>query len=105
MANTSTSYTATYRVRAGGPVITGVVARPGPGRVTITWTTDVPADGQVQYGTTTDYGSSTSLNRTLVTSHSVSISGLARKQQYFFQVLSRDATGNLSSSAQSFRTK
>ena len=84
-------------MRPGGPVISQVVARAGPGRVTITWTTDVPADSQVQYGPTTAYGSATPLDRTLVTSHSVTVNGLARKTQYFFQVLSRDGVGNLSS--------
>jgi glucose/arabinose dehydrogenase/PKD repeat protein len=105
VASTSTSYVATYRVRVGGPVISQVVARPGPGRVTITWTTDVPADGQVQYGLTTAYGSSTSLDRTLVTSHTVTIPSLNRRTRYFFQVSSRDAVGSLSSATGSFITK
>ena len=105
VANASGSYVATYRVRPGGPVISQVIARAGPGRVTITWTTDVPADSQVQYGPTTAYASSTPLDRTLVTNHSVTITGLARKSQYFFQVLSRDAAGSLSSATGSFRTK
>jgi hypothetical protein len=82
-----------------------VVPRPGPGRVTITWRTDVPADSQVQCGRTTTYGSATPLDRTLVTSHSVTITGLTRKVQYFFQVLSRDSIGRLSSSSGSFSTK
>ena len=99
------TYTATYQVRPGGPVISQVVARPGPGRVTITWTTDVPADSQVQYGPTTAYGSATALDRTLVTRHSVTINGLARKTQYFFQVLSRDGVGNLASATGTFTTK
>ncbi len=105
VANASGSYVATYRVRPGGPVISQVVARPGPGRVTITWTTDVPADSQVQYGPGTAYGSSTPLDRTLDRSHSVTITGLARKSQYFFQVLSRDSVGSLSSATGNFRTK
>ena len=105
VANASGSYVATYQVRPGGPVISQVVARPGPGRVTITWTTDVPADSQVQYGPTTAYGSSTPLDRTLDRSHSVTITGLARKSQYFFQVLSRDSVGSLSSATGNFRTK
>jgi glucose/arabinose dehydrogenase/PKD repeat protein len=105
VASTATSYVATYRVRVGGPVISQVIARPGPGRVTITWTTDVPADSQVQYGLTTAYGSSTGVDRTLVTSHSVTIATLGRRTQYFFQVLSRDAAGSLSSATGNFRTK
>ena len=105
VANASASYTATYGVRVGGPVITQLGARPGPGRVTITWTTDVPADSQVQYGRTTNYGSATAVDRNLVTAHSVTITGLTRKADYFFQVLSRDGVGSLSSATGSFRTK
>jgi PKD repeat protein len=105
VANAAGSYVATYQVRLGGPVISQLATRPGPGRVTITWRTDVPADSQVQYGRTTSYGSATSLDRTLVTSHSVTITGLARKAQYFFQALSRDAAGSLSSATGSFSTK
>jgi len=89
----------------GGPVITQLNARPGPGRVTITWTTDVPADSQVQFGLTPGYGSATPVDRTLVRSHSVTITGLARRTHYFFQVLSRDATGNLSASPGAFDTR
>ena len=73
--------------------------------MTITWRSDVPADSQVQYGPTTAYGSSTALDRTLVSNHSVTISGLARKTLYFFQVLSRDGVGSLSSGTSSFRTR
>jgi hypothetical protein len=41
----------------------------------------------------------------LKTQHSVTISGLARKTSYFFQILSPDATGNLGTAQGSFRTK
>ena len=99
------TYTATYQLRPGGPVISQVVARPVAGRVTITWTTDVPADSQVQYGTTTPYSGATTLDRTLVTRHSVTINDLARKTPYFFQVLSRDGAGNLASATGTFTTK
>ena len=105
VANAPGQYLATYQVRTGGPVITQVSAREGPGRVTITWTTDVPSDSQVRYGPTTSYGSSTPVDRTLVTNHSVTITGLARKTQYFFQALSRDQVGSLSSATGNFRTK
>jgi glucose/arabinose dehydrogenase len=105
VANASGSYLASYQPRLGGPVISQVASRPGPSRVTITWRTDIPADSQVQYGPTTAYGSTTPLDRTLVTSHSVTITGLARRAPYHFQVLSRDAAGRLSSATGSFVTK
>jgi glucose/arabinose dehydrogenase len=105
VVDASASYLASYQARAGGPVISQLTARPGPGRVTITWTTDVPADSQVQYGPTATYGSTTPLDRTLVTGHSVTITGLARRTLYSFQVLSRDAAGQLSSATGNFRTR
>jgi glucose/arabinose dehydrogenase/PKD repeat protein len=105
VANADGTYTATYRPRPAGPLISQVAARPGPGRVTLTWSTDVPADSQVQYGVTPSYGSSTAVDRSLVTDHSVVITGLARKARYYFQVLSRDASGNLSAATDDFVTR
>ena len=77
------------------PVISNVHATPNPTTATITWTTDVPADSQVQYGKTTAYGSTSALNSTLVSSHSVKLSGLTRLTTYHYRVLSRNASGTL----------
>lgn len=105
VADQPSTYTATFALDTTGPAISNVTSKPGPGWVTITWTTSEPADRQIQYGQTEAYGSFTPLDRTLATQHSVTISGLARKTTYFFQILSRDATGNLGTSSGSFRTK
>jgi glucose/arabinose dehydrogenase len=105
VANAAATYRATYQVRLGGPVISQVVARTGPGRVTITWSTDVPATSEVQYGLTPAYGSTTVQRTVRVTDHSMTITSLARKTQYYFKVLSEDAAGGLSSATGSFRTK
>ena len=43
----------------------------------ITWTTNEPANGQVEYGPTTSYGGTTGLDSTLLTSHSQDLSGLS----------------------------
>lgn len=75
------------------------------GSATITWTTNETATTQVQYGITTAYGSTTSLNSTLLTTHSQALSGLAASTTYNFRVLSRDAAGNLATSGNfTFRT-
>ncbi len=72
---------------------------------TITWTTNESSDSQVEYGTTTSYGSTTSLDATLVTSHSVNMSGLNANTLYHYRVKSKDAAGNLANSAdQTFTT-
>jgi hypothetical protein len=61
---------------------------------TINWTTNEASDAQVEYGTSTGYGSSTPLNTSMVTSHSVALSGLAAATLYHYRVKSRDAAGN-----------
>ena len=78
------------------PVINNVVAANLlTNGVTITWTTDLPADTQVEYGATTAYGSSTTLNTQLVTNHSQAMTGLQANQLYNYRVKSRDASGDL----------
>jgi beta-lactamase superfamily II metal-dependent hydrolase/uncharacterized lipoprotein NlpE involved in copper resistance len=61
---------------------------------TITWSTDEPTTSQVEYGTTTSYGSSTSLSTTLKTTHAVSLTNLDSDTTYYYRVRSIDAAGN-----------
>jgi len=65
---------------------------------TVTWTTNEPADSQVDYGLTSAYGTSTSLNSTPVTSHSVALTGLTAGTTYHYRADSHDAGGRLASS-------
>ncbi|MGQ0644992.1 MAG: fibronectin type III domain-containing protein [Elusimicrobiota bacterium] len=65
---------------------------------TITWTTNEASDSQVQYGTTTAYGSATAINTSMVTAHSMALSGLQAGKTYNYRVKSRDAAGNLATS-------
>jgi subtilisin family serine protease len=63
----------------------------------ITWTTDNQSDSEVQYGTAGDsWGSypDTATDPALVTSHSITLSGLSQATDYFFMVGSTDAYGN-----------
>jgi hypothetical protein len=62
---------------------------------TITWTTAVPANSQIAYGTTTSYGSSSALNSNLVTTHSATLTSLTAGTTYHYRVLSADSTGVL----------
>lgn len=66
--------------------------------VHITWTTDEGSDSQVEYGTTAAYGSTTTLDGSLVTAHDVLIGGLTPETLYHYRILSRDADGNLQTS-------
>jgi hypothetical protein len=60
----------------------------------IAWTTNVPADSSVDYGTTTSYGYTTPVDSTMVTAHQVTLSGLAAGTTYYYQVNSTDANNN-----------
>src|SRR6266478_673153 len=60
----------------------------------VAWTTNVPANSSVDYGTTTAYGNSTAIDSTMVTSHQVTLSGLAAGTTYYYQVNSTDSKGN-----------
>ncbi len=87
------------------PTISGITlsAVTGTG-ATISWTTNENADTQVFYGLTSGYGSQTTLNATLGTSHTVSISGLSPGTAYHYQVRSKDAAGNTASSVDNIIT-
>jgi len=78
-----------------GPVLSNVQASAQRRSASITWTTDVPADSQVEYGTTASYGSRSTLNTTLVINHSVGLSGLLRGTTYHCRVYSRNSAGQL----------
>jgi peroxiredoxin len=61
---------------------------------TVSWTTDQPATTQVAYGTTNAYGSTTTLDQNLATSHSATLAGLTPSTTYHFKVTSQDGSGN-----------
>jgi hypothetical protein len=87
------------------PVISSLGATPGSSTTTVTWTTNELATSKVYYSTINplDVGTSTTqsiLNGSLVTSHSISITGLATSTTYFFKVQSVDASGNTRTSDQ-----
>src|SRR6202158_5197990 len=60
----------------------------------VVWTTNVPADSAVDYGTTPAYGNSTPVDSAMVTSHQVTLSGLAAGTTYYYQVNSTDSKSN-----------
>ena len=89
--------TGCYSYVATAPTISNVQVSVAPNKrsATITWSTDIPADSQVEYGTTTAYGAFSPLDGTLVTSHSVTLTGLTRFTTYHYRVYSRNSVGEL----------
>jgi hypothetical protein len=60
----------------------------------ITWNTNEPCDSLVMYGISTTYGIMDTLSSTLVTSHTMNLTGLIPDAVYHFHVKSSDASGN-----------
>lgn len=90
---------------AAPPVISNVQAISVTGSAaTITWSTDVPSDSQVQYGLTSSYGLSSTLDTSVVTSHSVTLSGLSPSTTYHYRVRSANAVGTTYSPDYTFTT-
>ena len=72
------------------------VSNVGPFSATVTFTTDEPANGTVHVGTTC--GVPTRLTRlytdTLLTSHTIELTGLTQDTEFFFYVIAVDSAGN-----------
>ncbi len=66
---------------------------------TITWATNESATSQVQYGTSASYSNTTSLDTTLLTAHSVALTGLSASTVYHFSVVSKDSSLNTATSS------
>ena len=89
------TFTTTAAADTTAPVISAVTSSGMSATgATISWTTNEASDTQVDYGTTTAYGSSTTLNGSTVTAHSQGLSGLTASTTYNYRVRSKDAAGN-----------
>ncbi len=106
-ANGATGYSTTYSFTTTGtpplnpaPVLTAITTTNiANTTATITWTTDQPSTSQVNYGATTSYGSSSPLNTSLITTHSVTLTGLTLGTTYDFAVVSANSSGVSTTSA------
>lgn len=89
---TTTGDTWSFATAAAPPIImnlqaTGITSN----SATITWTTDQPSTTQVEYGASSAYGQSTAEDPTLLTSHSVALTGLTPNAVYHFRVKATNA--------------
>ena len=95
---------AIFHVVTGGPgtalTISDVTVEKSATSAIVSWTTDVPSNSRVNYGITSLYGLSES-DSELVTSHSITLSGLDPSTIYHFSVFSVSAVGDSDQSSDS----
>lgn len=60
----------------------------------IAWSTDEGATTQIDYGTTTSYGSTSVLDPSITNQHLVQLTGLTEETVYHYRVRSKDPSGN-----------
>ena len=101
--NDATEITRTVNVvDTTAPIISNVTTEVlYPAGLSIRWTTNEPTTSQVQYGTTTSYGSTSPLDSALVTEHIVDIHGLDSPAEYHFEIITTDGSGNTASTTTS----
>ena len=88
------------------PIISNVqIATTTATSTAVTWSTDLPATSKVAYSTTTPVSSTIISTSTLVTNHSLALTGLTASTTYYFYTESADTYGNIATSTeQSFTT-
>ena len=107
--NASNSLPINFTVNAPAtttPVISNLsIANIGTTTATVTWNTDANSTTQVFYGTSTAYGSSSTLNTTATTTHSVMLTNLSEATLYHVEAVSTDTGGTATSSDMVFVTQ
>lgn len=99
-----TYYTFTTSQDTTSPAISSISSSVSTSTANVVWQTDESADSQVDYGTTTSYGS-TATSLTLTKAHVISLSDLVTSTTYHYRVISTDANSNTSTSTdQTFTT-
>ncbi len=89
------SYSVTYLPDTTGPVISNVVALASTGGTAqISWTTNEASNSSVNYGTSPTALSSSLSDEAMVSSHQLTLSGLAVSTTYYYRVTSVDLSGN-----------
>ncbi len=101
--NQTTSRDNIFTTTASNPPPAPIISGLSAGNITTTtatvaWVTDVPADNQMEYGTTTSYGASTMLDQATLVTHSQTIRGLVTNTTYHYHVKSRGQNGVLATS-------
>jgi hypothetical protein len=99
------SFTTTTNADVTAPVMTNLITVVGTSSLKFTWNTSEPATSKIFYSTTTPVNVTSTTtpfvqNLALATSHSVTLTGLGTSTLYRIVIQSKDASANLSSSAE-----
>jgi len=100
LVSTSSDGTFTTAAAITPPNITSIASTTLVTTATVTWTTDTNATSKVAYGTSAGAYTTSSSSPSLVTSHSIGLTGLSAGTRYFYVVVSADAFGNISTSSE-----
>jgi hypothetical protein len=92
-AGATQSQPAQLVVDGTAPIISQLTTNPGVNQCLVAWQTSEPATTVVEYGPTTDYGSTNRVNG-LRTQHGPTLTGLIPGSLYHFRVRSADSVGN-----------
>lgn len=74
--------------------LTGLVAEPSETGATISYSTNLPASGTVEYGRTGAYEYGAIVDARLIKEHSVRLMGLAAGTRYHYRASAADTAGN-----------
>ena len=74
------------------PLVYNVSSLPGGSAIRVTWKTDERSKSRLEYGLTTGYGDSV-IDNTLLTSHTLEITGLSSSTLYHFRIVATDSLG------------
>jgi kumamolisin len=85
-------------------ISSGPSASPSQTSATISWTTNVQSNSVVSYGKTSTSLTKKVSNNSLVTSHSIGLTGLSRRTKYYYKVSSTAGSATVSSGVLSFTT-
>lgn len=76
-------------------ILAASVEGASPSTITIRWSTNEPADSQVEYGTDGGYGSATDVDPEFTKSHLVTVDDLDHGTAYHLRAISADAYGSV----------
>lgn len=97
---TSNAVSRTFGIDATAPVISSIASSTDSTTATVTWTTGELSDSKVSYGTVSGAYTTSTSSMSMVTSHSLGLTGLSTATTYYYVVVSADGLGNISTSTE-----